>query len=41
MNEQDLIKRIQEISPHADIPIAGESRGFEVKVTSPAELQQG
>jgi hypothetical protein len=41
MNEQDPIKRIQAISPNADIPLAGESRGFAVKVTTPAEFQQG
>jgi hypothetical protein len=41
MNEQDPITRIQAIYPDADMPVAGESRGFEVQVNSPAELQQG
>jgi len=41
MNEQDLIKHSQEIYPHADIPLAGENCGFEVKVNGPAELRQG
>ncbi len=36
MNEQELIKRIQNLYPDADIQVAGESCSFEVNVTTPA-----
>jgi acid stress-induced BolA-like protein IbaG/YrbA len=36
MNEQDLITRIKEIYPDAEISVTGESCSFEVHVTSPA-----
>ncbi|MES9991463.1 MAG: BolA/IbaG family iron-sulfur metabolism protein [Candidatus Thiodiazotropha sp.] len=36
MNEQDLINRIQELYPDAEISVAGENCSFEVNVTTPA-----
>jgi acid stress-induced BolA-like protein IbaG/YrbA len=36
MNEQDLISRIRELYPDADVSVAGENCSFEVNVTSPA-----
>ena len=36
MNENDLINRIKEIYPDAEISVAGENCSFEVNVTSPA-----
>jgi acid stress-induced BolA-like protein IbaG/YrbA len=36
MNEQDLITRIKDLYPDAEISVAGESCSFEVNVTTPA-----
>ena len=36
MNEQELIKRIQDVYPDAQISVSGESCSFEVNVTTPA-----
>jgi len=36
MNQQDLMSRIQELYPDAEINVTGEGCSFEVNVTSPA-----
>jgi acid stress-induced BolA-like protein IbaG/YrbA len=36
MNEQDLITRIKDLYPDAEIAVTGESCSFEVSVISPA-----
>ncbi|MCG8016527.1 MAG: BolA/IbaG family iron-sulfur metabolism protein [Candidatus Thiodiazotropha sp. 'RUGA'] len=36
MNEQDLMHRIKQLYPDAEISVAGESCSFEVNVTTPA-----
>jgi acid stress-induced BolA-like protein IbaG/YrbA len=36
MNEQQLITRIKEIYPDAEISVAGENCSFEVHITTPA-----
>lgn len=36
MNEQELMSRIKELYPDAEITVAGENCSFEVNVTSPA-----
>lgn len=36
MNDQDLINRIKQLYPDAEITVAGESCSFEVNVTTPA-----
>jgi acid stress-induced BolA-like protein IbaG/YrbA len=36
MNDQDLINRIKQLYPDAQISVSGESCSFEVNVTSPA-----
>ncbi|MBW9259427.1 MAG: BolA/IbaG family iron-sulfur metabolism protein [Candidatus Thiodiazotropha sp. (ex. Lucinisca nassula)] len=36
MNEQDLMHRIKELYPDAEISVTGESCSFEVNVTTPA-----
>ncbi|MGD9172324.1 MAG: BolA/IbaG family iron-sulfur metabolism protein [Candidatus Thiodiazotropha sp.] len=36
MNEQDLINRIKQLYPDAEIGVSGEGCSFEVNVTTPA-----
>jgi BolA protein len=36
MNEQDLINRIKQLYPDAQISVSGENCSFEVNVTTPA-----
>jgi BolA protein len=36
MNDQDLINRIKQLYPDAQISVTGESCNFEVNVTTPA-----
>ncbi|MEW8691782.1 MAG: BolA/IbaG family iron-sulfur metabolism protein [Candidatus Thiodiazotropha endolucinida] len=36
MNQQDLINRIKDLYPDAEVTVSGESCSFEVNVTTPA-----
>ncbi|MBW9267316.1 MAG: BolA/IbaG family iron-sulfur metabolism protein [Candidatus Thiodiazotropha sp. (ex. Lucinisca nassula)] len=36
MNQQDLINRIKDLYPDAEVTVSGESCNFEVNVTTPA-----